>query len=112
MLVLTGGNSDILAKVDAEYGDKVRLIPIIGDPSFAKIEDRDGNPVYGQCEMPTSNYPKLFDGKTTQKTLCVQEVIVFSPAWSKKNGQTADDVAFTAWKATQLDLEQLNGGVR
>ena len=112
MLVLTGGNSSVLARVDAEYGDKVRLIPITGDPSFAKIEDKDGNPVYDQCEMPTAGYPKLFDGKTTIKTLCVQEVVVFSPAWSKKSGQTAEDVAFTAWNASKLDLEQLNGGVR
>ena len=111
MMVLMGGYSPFMQKVNAEHGDKVRLIPFNGDKSFTRVKDRDGNTVYQECTIPGAQYPKLLAGKTSVKTLCVQAVVVVAESWVQKSGQAAEDVFLTAWSFTKPDVTRINGGV-
>ena len=111
MLVMMPGRSEFMSKVDQESGDRVRLVSVSGDPSFAKVTDRDGNFVYHECALEGGLYPKLLGAGSVQ-TLCVPAIVVVSGDWVRDNGRTAEDLFLTAWQFTEPDLERANAGLQ
>ncbi len=110
-LVMMGGYSPFMQKMQDKYGDKIRLVPISGDKSFTKIKDKDGNQVYQKCTMQGSAFAKLLDNAASVETLCVQSVVVLSKAWFDKYGQTALDVFTTGWEFTKPEIARIQGTV-
>ena len=111
MLVMMPGHSEFMSKVDGEFGDRVRLVSMSGDPSFAKVTDRDGNSVYHDCTLEGGLYPKLL-GAGSVGTLCVPAIVVVSGEWVRENGRTGEDLFLTAWQFTGPDLERANAGLQ
>ena len=111
MLVMMPGHSEFMSEVDRESGDRVRLVSVSGDPSFAKVTDRDGNFVYHECTLEGALYPKLL-GAGAVRTLCVPAIVVVSGDWVRDNGRTGEDLFLTAWQFTAPDLERANAGVQ
>jgi TRAP-type uncharacterized transport system substrate-binding protein len=111
MLVMMPGRSEFMSKVDREFGDRVRLVSMSGDPSFAKVTDRDGNVVYHECALEGGLYRKLL-GTSAVRTLCVPAIVVVSGDWVQENGRTAEDLFLTAWQFTEPDLERVNAGLQ
>ncbi len=111
MLVMMPGHSEFMSQVDREFGDSVRLVSMSGDPSFAKVTDRDGNFVYHECTLEGGLYPKLL-GAGSVRTLCVPAIVVVSGNWVRDNGRTAEDLFLTAWQFTEPDLERANAGLQ
>jgi TRAP-type uncharacterized transport system substrate-binding protein len=111
MLVMMPGHSDFMSKVDFEFGDRVRLVSMSGDPSFAKVTDRDGNLVYHECALAGGLYPNLL-GTGPVRTLCVPAIVVVSGDWVRANGRAAEDLFLTAWQFTEPDLERASAGVQ
>jgi TRAP-type uncharacterized transport system substrate-binding protein len=110
MLVMMPGHSEFISKVDQAFGDRVRLVSMSGDPSFAKVTDRDGNSVYHDCMLEGGLYPKLL-GPGSVRTLCVPAIVVVSGDWVQQNGRTGEDLFLTAWQFTAPDLERANAGL-
>jgi TRAP-type uncharacterized transport system substrate-binding protein len=110
MLVMMPARSAFVSNVDQEFGDRVKLVPLSGDSSLAKVTDRDGNYVYHECTLDGSYYPKLV-GNSVQ-TLCVQAVVVVSAQWAKESGQAAEDLFLTAWEFVRPELDKANAGVQ
>ncbi len=111
MLVMMPARSEFMSKVDRESGDRVRLVSMSGDPSFAKVTDRDGNFVYHECALEGGLYPKLL-GANPVRTLCVPAIVVVSGDWVRDNGRTAEGLFLTAWQFTEPDLERVNAGLQ
>jgi len=111
MLVMMPGRSEFMSNVDREYGDQVRLVSVSGDPSFAKVTDRDSNFVYHECALEGGLYPKLL-GTGSVRTMCVPAIVVVSGDWVRDNGRTAEDLFLTAWQFTEPDLERANAGLQ
>jgi len=111
MLAMMPGHSEFMSGVDREFGDRVRLVSMSGDPSFARVADRDGNLVYHECALEGGLYPKLL-GAGAVRTLCVPAIVVVSGDWVRDNGSTAEDLFLTAWQFTEPDLERANAGLQ
>ena len=111
LLVLMPRKSESMTKVETMFGDSLRLVPLSGDKSFAKIKDREGKQVYHECTMPGGFYPKLI-GASAVKTLCVKAIVVVADEWMQKFGKIAEDAFINAWKFTTLELEQIDGGAQ
>jgi hypothetical protein len=111
MLFMMPGHSEFMSRVDHEFGDRVRLVSISGDPSLAKVTDRDGNAVYHDCTLEGGLYPKLL-GSGSVPTLCVPAIVVVSGEWVRENGGTGEDLFLTAWQFTGPDLERANAGLQ
>ena len=94
MLVMMPGHSEFMSKVDQQFGDRVRLVSMSGDPSFTKVTDRDGNFVYHEvagARRRALSWKLLGPGAV--RTLCVPAIVVVSGDWVRENGRTGEDSA-------------------
>ena len=90
LVFVSGLNSDLLRKADAEYGDKLEMV-VVDDWDFNDAEDRDGNDIYTFADIPTGAYPHLqeggwFSSSKSVESLTVQAVFVLSKSWVERNG--------------------------
>jgi len=112
-LVLMGGKSEFMRKMDDKYGGSIRLVPIIAEKSFFAVKDAEGNSVYEQCSLPGDIYSHLQQGQAkTVETLCIESVVVISPKWIEKYGEHAVNAFMASWGTTHSELNNATRGVK
>ncbi len=105
MLMVIGIGAPIMQHINDRYGDTLKLVPFNED-RFIETVDREGQPVYDACTIPSGRYDKLQRGwfGSAVETLCVDAVLAVSPKWVEGQGAEGQKsiIAATALTAAQL----------